>query len=262
MKPSQRDAVAALAGALLLLGLACNSARAQQWSGQPFEFSFTPYLWGAWSSFDVQPKDPAIAGGSGTLDPHQVASHLTWIPFAGAAELRKGSFGLALDYIHLPLRAGIHTRDIAFGGGTGGTTEDVGSAIFLYRLYRDDVQHVDVGGGVRAWGLSGDISLNQGLLPPASVTRGDSWADGLAALRYHREFGNGFGGTLYGDIGAGGASLDWQGLATLDYKASSWIDLRAGFRAMGFDYTATRAKLKVSSYGPILGATFHFGPYY
>jgi len=84
----------------------------------------------------------------------------------------------------------------------------------------------------------------------------------LAAARYHRELGNGFGATIYGDIGAGGAAIDWQVLATLDYAFRSSIfrsaiDLHAGIRSLNFDYTAERARFNVHMYGPIFSATLH-----
>jgi hypothetical protein len=52
-----------------------------------------------------------------------------------------------------------------------------------------------------AWGVAGGISLNEGLLPAVSVTRGASCAEGWRPARYHRDLGKGFGATLYGDIG-------------------------------------------------------------
>jgi hypothetical protein len=176
----------------------------------------------------------------------------------GDAEVRSGPYGLLLDYIHAPVKAGINTSGVIFGAATGGLVIDTGTALFLYRPFSDPIQYLDIGVGARAWGFAGDISLSQGLLPAVSVTRGASWADGLAAVRYHRDLGNGFGATLYGDLGAGGASIDWQLLATVDYSFRSWLDLHAGFRSMNFDYTAERARFDVHMYGPILSGTVHF----
>jgi hypothetical protein len=260
MRSNRRIIASALAAAVFVLGVTGDGARAQPVDTPPFEVLVTPYLWLPWTSVGIRPNNPALPGPTDTIDQGQLFDHLSLIPFTGTAELRKSSFGVVLDYMHVPVRAGINTRGIIFGGATAGFTEDVGTAVFFYRPYADPMQYLDLGVGVRAWGLSGDVSLNEGLLPAVSVTRGASWADGLAALRYHRELGNGFGATLYGDLGAGGADLDWQGMATLDYRLRSSIDLHAGFRALGFDHTDPIAKFTVSSYGPILSVTFHFGP--
>jgi hypothetical protein len=132
--------------------------------------------------------------------------------------------------------------------------------MFLYRAYALPDQYIDVGMGVRAWGLGGDISLNQGLLPAVSVSKGDSWADPLIAARYHRDLGNGVGATVYGDVGGFGigAHVDWQVIATVDYALKDWIDLHAGFRSLNFNYSAQRAGLNVKMDGPLLAATFRF----
>ena len=260
-----------IATPILLIGVAIHPLRAQQLGPQPtpswadpaaWEFSFTPDFWIPWTSTSVDPKNPALRSASSTVDPGKLISHLSWVPFMGQAEVRNGPYGLFLDYIHAPVRAGINTPGIIFGAATGGLVIDSGTAIFMYRPFSEPNQYVDVGVGVRAWGFTGDISLNEGLLPAVSVTRGASWADGLAAARYHRDLGNGFGATLYGDIGAGGAALDWQVLATLDYALRtsifrSPIDLHAGVRSLNFDYTAERARFNVHMYGPILSATVH-----
>ena len=132
--------------------------------------------------------------------------------------------------------------------------------MFLYRPIALPDQYVDVGIGVRAWGLDGGITLNEGLLPRFAVTNGTSWADPLLSARYHRDLGNGFGATAYGDVGGFGlgAHIDWQVVGTIDYTANSWIDLHAGFRSLNFNYALPRSNLGVNMNGPILAATFRF----
>jgi hypothetical protein len=92
------------------------------------------------------------------------------------------------------------------------------------------------------------------------VSNGLSWADPLIAARYHRELGNGYSATAYGDLGGFGigAHFDWQLVGTIDYALKSWIDLHVGFRSLNFSYGAPAANFNVSMYGPILSATFRF----
>jgi hypothetical protein len=113
---------------------------------------------------------------------------------------------------------------------------------------------------MRAWGFGGGITLNEGLLPSFAVTNGASWADPLIGARYHRDLGNGFGATAYGDVGGFGlgAHIDWQLLGTIDYAAQSWVDLHVGFRSLNFNYSLPRSNLNVNMYGPIIAATFRF----
>jgi hypothetical protein len=227
---------------------------------QGIEVLPTPYLWLPWTSINVRPNNSRIQSRSNTIDPGEMVTHLTWVPFMGEIEFRYGPYGLITDYIHAPLKAGASTRGVLFSGATSGLTIDSGTAMFLYRAMQDRVQYVDVGGGVRAWGFAGDISLNQGLLPPAVVSNGLSWADPMLAARYHRDLGSGWGLTAYADVGGFGvgANVDWQLVGTIDYKVNSKIDLHAGFRTLNFNYDGPRANFKVHMYGPILSGTYHF----
>ena len=194
----------------------------------------TPYFWIPWTDAGVRPGNTQIPSASTNIDPGQLISHLTWVPFMGEVEFRSGPYGVLVDYIHAPLKAGVSTRNVLFNGGTGGVTINSGTAMFLYRVFAQPDQYVDIGAGIRAWGLDGDISLNQGLLVPVSVSKGEAWADPMIAARYHRDLGNGFGATVYGDLGGFGvgAHVDWQVLGTIDYAASPGIDLHAGFRSL------------------------------
>jgi hypothetical protein len=193
----------------------------------------------------------------GALD---LLGQLDGVPFLGAFEIRDGSYGFLGDFIHLPVATNVKTRNIFFEGGTADLTANTGTALFLYRPYTDSLQSLDVGAGFRGWGFSAGLNLNGGLLPSASISRSASWFDGLFAVRYHRELGDGFGLTAYGDVGGGGANIDWQLLGTVDYTANSWLTLRAGYRSLNFDYQGSDTNLgfNVHLNGPILGGTIQF----
>ena len=249
---------AALGGPALALAVA-HGACAQQAQASGPEVFLTPYVWLPWVNVNVDPKAPNLSHASTTIDPGQIISHLTWIPFFGQAEVRDGRFGVLADFLHTPMTAGISTHDILFHGGEGDVTQNEGSAMLLYRVYADPAQYVDVGAGVRAWGLGGGLSLRSGLAPDVSVAQDVAWADGQAAIRYHRVFGDRFGATVLADAGAGGARFDWQGLATLDYDWNSWTVFHAGFRGLGFEGATKHANVSINEYGPFLSATFRFG---
>ena len=101
-----------------------------------------------------------------------------------------------------------------------------------------------------------------GFIPTVSVSRSRTWADPLIAARYHRDFGNGFGLTAYGDVGGFGiaAHADWQISGTLDYAWKSWLDLHVGYRSLNVSYQASGSPLgfDVHLKGPIIGATLRF----
>ena len=79
-------------------------------------------------------------------------------------------------------------------------------------------------------------------------------------MRYHRDLGNGFGATAYGDVGGFGigAHIDWQVVATVDYALQLGVDLRAGFRSLNFNVGAPRADFDINMYGPNMSGTFRF----
>jgi hypothetical protein len=244
-----------------LIGTAGSPAQAQEASfGPKWEALVMPYLWMPWTDVGVSPTNKLLPSASNTIGFDQLASHLSWVPFMGAAEFRNGPYGIVFDYLHAPVRTGLNTPKILFGSAGVGSTVDTGSMTFLYRAIAQPNQYLDVGAGTRVWGFNTALSLNQGLLPAVSVTSGGTWADPLISVRYHRDLGDGFGATVYGDVGGFGlaANVDWQAVATVDYAWKSWIDLHAGFRGLGFDYSLPRAGVNVTMYGPILAGTIRF----
>jgi hypothetical protein len=267
-----RSCGAFLAFALAIAGAA--GARAQQpaypapAAPQPetllpgIEVLATPHLWFPWISAGLRPADTRLPSPSSTIGPGSVYSHFTWVPFMGQAEFRSGPFGVVTDFMHAPLKSGISTRDILFGGGTGNFTMNTGSAVFLYRALTLPDQYADIGLGFRAWGLEGSIALNQERqrLPPVTLANGLAWADPLIAARYHHDFGNGFAATAYGDLGGFGvgAHFDWQLLGTIDYTLRPGLDLHVGFRSLNFSYGAPRTNISMNMNGPIISATFRF----
>jgi hypothetical protein len=222
------------------------------------EILLTPYLWFPWTDVSARPTDSRFPGKSTTISPGELYGHLTWVPFMGEAELRYGQSALITDYIHAPLTAGVSTHNILFNGANAGLTLDVGTAMFMYRWITQPDQYVDAGIGVRAWGLTGTISLNEGLLPSISVSNGLSWADPMIGARYHRDFGGGLGATAYADVGGfgAGAHTDWQIVATIDYTWDSHVDLHGGLRSLNFNYGAPRANIQLNMFGPILALTY------
>jgi hypothetical protein len=243
------------------IGIGGNAACAQEVAfGSKWEALITPYGWLPWTTAGVNPSHKLVPSASDTIGPGQLISHLTWVPFMGGGEFRNGPLSITFDYIHAPVKAGVTTHNVLFGSGTSGGTIDVGNITFLYRVVADPVQYLDVGGGTRVWGFNGGLSLNEGLLPAFSITKGGSWADPLIAARYHRELGNGFGATAYGDVGGfgAGADLDWEIIGTIDYALKPGIDLHGGFRTLNFDQTVPKAGINVHMYGPLFAATFHF----
>ena len=190
-------------------------------------------------------------------------SHLDGVPAMGSVEVRYGRLGFLGDVIHLPVSTDITTRDIHVSGRQCQDEGEYGHRDGLYREFEDPVQFVDAGAGFRAWGFSMDVNLNGGLLPATSVNRSAGWTDPLLGGRYHRDLGNGFGLTAYGDLGGFGvgAHIDWQVIGTVDYAPNPWLNLHLGYRSLNFNYQASGRKnsgFNVHMRGPIIAGTFRF----
>jgi hypothetical protein len=250
---------ASIAGVVSGLHAACA-----QEASAPSEYQFfvTPNLWlASVHATTLTPLDraPQVNSNVSTID---LLSKLKGAPFMGSFEVRYGNWGFFADAIHLPVGNSITTRNILFQGGHAELKANTGTGIALYRFFQDPVQFVDAGLGFRAWGFASNLSLNPGLLPAASVSPSGSWTDPLIGARYHRNLGNGWGLTAYGDIGGFGvgAHTDWQVLGTVDYTLSPSWNLHLAYRSLNFNITGSEGRFgfDVHMRGPILAGTFRF----
>ncbi len=109
--------------------------------------------------------------------------------------------------------------------------------------------------------IPSNATLNGQIARTVRFTRSASWGDPLIAARYHREIGNGFGLTVYGDVGGFGvgAHSDWQVFGTVDYALKPWATLHLGYLSLNFNYTAAdNLDFIVHMKGPLLAASFRF----
>ena len=255
--------ILALCASIAAIWSGLNAATAQEVSGPGgYQFFVTPYLWLASvhaTTLTPLAREPEVNSNVSTID---LLSHLEGAPFMGSFEARYGNLGFLADAIHLPVSTKITTRNILFEGGNAALKANTGTGIVLYRVLEDPVQFADAGLGFRAWGFSSRVELNPGLLPGVSVTPGGGWTDPLIGARYHRELGNGFALTAYGDVGGFGvgAHTDWQVLGTVDYSLSPSWNLHLGYRSLNFNITGSEGRFgfNVHMRGPILAGTFRF----
>jgi hypothetical protein len=222
-----------------------------------------PYLWLAGVNIGITTPLARAPQVNGSVGAFEVLGDLNNVPFMGAAELRYGPFGVLADALHIPLGIPITTRNIFFSGGNTGLVTSIVTSDFLYRLLDPPAQTIDGGLGFRFWGISADTILSgRGPLPTVSVSRSGSWSDPLIAARYHRDFGNGFGLTAYGDVGGFGiaAHADWQITGTLDYALKPWLDVHLGYRSLNVSYSASARPVgfNVHMKGPIIAAALRF----
>jgi hypothetical protein len=227
-----------------------------------YQFFVTPYLWLASvhaTTLTPLERRPEVNSNVSTID---LLSRLDGAPFMGSFEVRYGSLGFLADAIHLPVSTNITNHDIFYQGGNAELHANTGTGIALYRFLEDPVQFADGGLGFRAWGFSSRVALNPGLLQGAVVNRSAGWTDPLIGGRYHRELGNGWGLTAYGDVGGFGigAHTDWQVLGTIDYSLSPSWNLHLGYRSLNFNITGSEGRFgfNVHMRGPVIAGSFRF----
>ena len=250
-------------GSIAAFAAVLNTAAAQEVSAPGgYQFFLTPYLWMASvHATTLTPLEhrPEVNSNVSFYD---LLSHLDGAPFMGSGEIRYGQLGFLVDAIHLPVSTKITTHDVFYGDGNAELDANTGTGIALWRVLEDPVQFADAGLGFRAWGFSSRVELTPGLLAGAASNRSSGWTDPLIGARYHREVGNGFGLTAYGDVGGFGvgAHTDWQVLGTVDYTLSPSWNLHLGYRSLNFSYSAENSALGFDAHlrGPFFAATFRF----
>jgi hypothetical protein len=250
-------------GSIAAFAAVLNTAAAQEVSAPGgYQFFVTPYLWMA--SVHVTTTTPLERRPevNSNVSFYDLLSHLDGAPFMGSGEIRYGQIGFLMDALHVPVSTKITTRDIFYGGGNAELAANTGTGIALYRVVEDPVQFADAGIGFRAWGFSSRVELTPGLLPGAASKSSSGWTDPLIGGRYHRDLGNGFGLTAYGDVGGFGvgAHTDWQVLGTVDYTLNPSWNLHLGYRSLNFSSTGSEGifGFDVHLRGPFLAATFRF----
>lgn len=266
-----RRASICIALSLGAFGAAFTSVRAQETvSTTPptnpvasgLQVTITPYLW--LSRIDAA-VDTALRGSlvvDASVGAPQFLGNLDTIPITGEVELRDGPFSILGDVLHVPVGANVSTRNAVVQGGSADLNVNAGTALLLYHALAAAGQSLDAGLGFRAWDFYSSLAINTDHGRTAMVERSTNWGDPLIGARYHRDFADAWGITVYGDVGGFGvaAHTDWQVIGTIDYQLKSWATLHIGYRSLNFDYSAAGGGLgfDVHMRGPILAASFRF----
>jgi opacity protein-like surface antigen len=238
-----------------LVGLAAGPSAAQPAETQ---LSLTPYLWIAGVSGTLGTNSETLPDASVGADFGDIFSNLSAIPVMLAAEIRRGRFGLMADLVAISVEADANTPGPVFSGGETRLRGVIGSVLATWRVAETERGQLDIGVGLRGFGLSTRFTVEAGLLPGRQFERDANWVNPIVGLRYRHDLGAGWATTLYGDIGGGGGDLTWQAMATIDYRLGDRTTLRAGYRWLSFERESGALSQDIGLGGPILGASFRF----
>jgi len=256
----QSIAIAA-AGIILITSGAVAQAQdvAGDWSGKLTLYGWLPGIKGDQT---LPSGDPLIdLSGKDVLDALDGA-------FFGAAELRRGRWGLISDFMYADLEQdGFATGTIIPGAApanaTAAATFKVATAALAYRAHEAGKQVVDVYGGLRYYDVEADFTFK---IPSIGFetarAASSSWTDAIIGLRGQIPLTDQWSLTGLADVGGFGigssSQLSWQALVTADYAFSDRLTGRIGYRHMGIDNNSNDLDLDLDLGGPLIGLTWAF----
>ena len=246
--------VSAQADAQSSSGAQTPSAQSAASSG--WQIDLTGYLW--MSGVDLNVTGPRGRNASASYSFSEIVDHLHGIPFMDAAEIRNGRFSLIGDIIYLPVGGSTPIRNPVFSGASLNLDVTIGTVLGSYRLIEEPSGSLDIGGGVRTYGVSTLTSLHAGVLPGRAISTWASTADPVIMMRGAVGLGSGFGVLAYADVGGFGlgTKVSWQVIGGLSYEFSKSISLKLGYRYLHVEME--RANVTVGIGGPFLATTFRF----
>jgi hypothetical protein len=239
----------------VLTGLA-TEAFAQDRGGP--SVSLTPYLWLASVTGTLGTAVPALPTQRVEADFGDVLSHINAIPVMLAAEIRQGRFGVLADLMAISVEADTKPAGTAFSGGEARLRQVIGSVLLAWRVVEGEPVALDLGLGLRAFGVATRFTLEPGALPDQRIERDANWVNPIVGLRYRHAIGAGWAATVYGDLGGAEGDLTWQALATLDYRWSDSVTLSLGYRWLNVERDSGALRQEIGLGGPLLGATMRF----
>lgn len=251
--------------ALALPGIGRAQTAAAPGSG--WTFDFTPYIWGAGMSGDVQggalPKVSVDMSFSDILDNLDAG-------LMGAFEARKGRWGVLFDAIYMKLDdSGTASR--AGPGPIGATAtasaelevkQTMFAAAVAYRTVEGGAP-IDVIGGLRYSKIDAEASINGSFFAQtaAAVRSADkNWVDPYIGVRVLQPIANHWTLVGYADIGGFGVGSDftWQAIAGMNYEFSRTFAGKVGYRYLSVDYDKDGFVYDMANSGLYLGLGIRF----
>jgi hypothetical protein len=126
--------------------------------------------------------------------------------------------------------------------------------------------NVDLVTGGRYWHNDLKLKLDSGLLPALKLDATEDFVDPLLGGRVRFDLTRRLALAFDADIGGFGAGSEftWNARGLLDWRFAKHWTLRAGYRALGVDFSNStpvgKTAIDLRYFGPILGISYRFGP--
>lgn len=252
-----KDAIRAAVVVLLTLGVVLGGANARAQDNpnpgpeEPWQWSFTPYLWAAGIKGDNRIGSLPTASIDQSFG--DVLDNLDF-SFMGAVEVRRGKWMLWLDTIYLSLSQDGALQGPNYSKANLDVEQTMVSMSAGYRVWEGPLL-LDALGGARYTRVRTDLTLAPGLLPQLNASHRGQWWDPLVGLRAQLPLGQGWSLVGYSDIGGFdlGSRLTWQFLVGINYQFSQHLVARVGYRYLYTDYDHDDYLYDMTISGPYLG---------
>lgn len=269
---SFRAAATIAALALAMPGLARAEGGDDGW-----QFTATLYGWVPTMSGEVSvplKENPTV---SFEMDPSDVLSALEFT-FQGAAEVRKGRWGLGTDLIYLDLSgSGRAERSFKLGEQQVPATVQLKADASLsgwvwttdvaYAVIDEGDRRLQLIGGARMLDLTTEVKLRAdgdiaGTPLPGRTARGEAgntvW-DAIVGVKGRMAVGTEkkWFVPYYVDVGTGDSDLTWQAMLGVGY-AFEWGDVLGGWRYLDYDLSDDYHVRSLTQSGAAVGISVHF----
>ncbi|CAI1573108.1 hypothetical protein [Serratia entomophila] len=241
---------------LSALLLACGGLCFPAGAAQEWQFTASPYLWGAGIRGDVGHR--ATGTQFMKTDFSDIVRNLD-VALMGMGEARNGPYSLLVDLMFIDTT----TRNSLPAGAPASRLKVDNRTVsgFLgggYTLLEGEKGRLDATAGIRVWYSSTSLSFQGGNADGIGGSDRATWADGVAGLRGHYALAPSIWVSAWGLAGGGQSRLDWDAAALMGWEFMPGFSAVAGYRAMGVDYRHNGFVYDVVQQGPILGMRGRF----
>ena len=223
-------------------------------SSDEWHFKFTPYFWIAGVSGKAGIGDLVVNVDSSLGDSNV---HLNF-GFMGTMEARRDKLIILTDLQYSNIGTERPNPGILFSSATAEFKTFILDPEVGYRVAEnvEKGRSVDILGGIRYWHLRTDLDFAAGVLAARSATASRGWVDAIAGVRGRMSLTPKLFIVGKGDVGGGGAKVDYQLAGLVGYQISKSIALVGGYRWIHVNYDKDNFLFDNSLSGPIAGLTF------
>jgi hypothetical protein len=225
--------------------------------GRDWSIDVIPYLWLINLNGDVGIGPTGAVPVSQTFD--SLRSNLEGA-FAGYLDARWRRWHLLVDGSWAGLGSSVPPTFIGLSSVDVDVDLAFGTTGFAYELPLDLGFAWDVYLAARWWSLTTDVQLNPafGAAQPLQTGASDSWGDVIVGTRLRYAITDHWRVNFVGDVGGGGAAVDWQLYGGLAYDFNRHVGLAAGYRILGVDYSNGGFLFDTTQQGLLLGLRLGF----